>query len=294
MIISCPACSTRFSLPDVALGAKPRKVHCSRCGHIWMQRPEDAQPDPRPARRPAGGPPAAAAAAAKKAPLKKKKKKKAPAPPPPAPENDDSAERFPGMGGYAHDDHATVMPSGHGEAMSGDDVWAALGNHNLDMDIEPPSDRRSLMERARDLGRWIGFAAGIVGLVVFVLADRMLIVGLWPAAARLYAVVGVPVEPPGAGLQFQNIKSEQRVDNGTTILVLEGQIANVSTTDRPVPPVVATSLGPDHQPVKSWRVTVTQDRLAPGAIATFRSQERDPGTVGEISVTFATEGGGSP
>ena len=255
-----------------------------------MQRPEDGQPDPRPARRPAAAPsalPTAGAAAARKAPVKKKKKKKKPAPPP-EPDND-SLERFPGMGGYAHDDHATVAPQGHGDMMPGADAWGALGDHNLDIDIEPPPERRTLMDRVRDLGRWIGFAAAIGGLVVFVLGGRMQIVGLWPAAARLYDVIGLPVEPPGAGLQFQNVKSEQRVEGGTTILVLEGQIANVSTTDRPVPPVVATSLGPDHQPVKNWRVTVTQDRLAPGAIATFRSQERDPGTVGEVSVTFAGE-----
>ena len=286
MIIPCPACSTRYTLPDIALGGKARKVHCSKCGHIWVQKPGDGLPEPRPAARPGAKP------AERKPPAAAKKKKKRPAPAPPPEPEDEPLERFPGMdgfsgfGGLGDEDHTTGAPS------LGDDAWANIGNHSVDFgasDEGGRSGKRSLMERARALGRWIGFGAGIAGLVVFVLSARAQIVELWPAAARLYIVIGLPVEPPGAGLQFQNVKSEQRLDNGVTMLVLEGQIANVSAAERPVPPVLATSLGPDHKPVKSWRVMVTQARLEPGAIATFRSQERDPGAVAEVAVTFAAE-----
>ena len=272
MIIPCPACSTRYNLPDIALGGKPRKVHCSKCGHSWVQHPGESAP----AGKPAG-----------KKPLKKKKKKPAPPPPPPPEEPE---ERFPGMGGFPghgldDDDHERTI----GGTSFGDDAWANIGHHDIDFGTDHRRDQRTLMEKVRDLGQWIGFAAGIAGLVVFVLGGRVQIVELWPAAARLYDVIGFPVEPPGAGLQFQNVKSEQRLDSGAALLVLEGQIANVSSVERAVPPVLATSLGPDHKPVKSWRVMVTQARLEPGAIATFRSQERDPGAVAEVAVTFAAE-----
>lgn len=36
MILSCPACSTRFSVPDDALtGAASRRLRCARCQHVW-------------------------------------------------------------------------------------------------------------------------------------------------------------------------------------------------------------------------------------------------------------------
>lgn len=44
MILTCPNCQTQFSLSATALGAKGRKVKCSRCSHSWFQKPEE-QPE---------------------------------------------------------------------------------------------------------------------------------------------------------------------------------------------------------------------------------------------------------
>lgn len=70
MIISCPACSTRYVVPDTAVGADGRTVRCAKCRHSWFQ--EGPRLDPP-------APPPAPVAAAPPAP------EPAPATPPPEP-----------------------------------------------------------------------------------------------------------------------------------------------------------------------------------------------------------------
>lgn len=139
--------------------------------------------------------------------------------------------------------------------------------------------------RALPVG-WLALAASLLAVVAGGVVARQQIVHLWPPANLLYKTAGLAVLPPGAGLQLQNPHSEHRQEAGAAILVVEGQIVNVSDQPQSVPRVKALALDAQQNLLQTWIIDASATSLQPGEIATFFSAQRDPGPVALLKLTF--------
>jgi predicted Zn finger-like uncharacterized protein len=141
---------------------------------------------------------------------------------------------------------------------------------NLPAFAEPPS---------RSYGAAIGWAVFVLcflGSIGGVFAMKEEIVERWPPAARLYDVVGYPVETPGAGLEVRNVISSRRDDAGASVIVVEGTVVNVSGKARDVPSLRVFVRSQAKQDLKDWTVQTDVKTLQPGETVNFRSELRDP------------------
>lgn len=141
---------------------------------------------------------------------------------------------------------------------------------------------------------WIkrgAIAAVIILLIWGLAAARQPIMTAVPFTARLYSMVGLGPAVPGQGLELRQVTPSRGVENGTPTLAINGQVANISNSSRPVPKLKVALRDANNKELQSWVVSVTDQPLAPGASVPFHTTISSPpdGATGVI-VSFMAAG----
>ena len=129
----------------------------------------------------------------------------------------------------------------------------------------------------------------IVAVLVFAILAAIIarkqIAAMWPGAARLYALAGLPAAAPGPGLELAKIAPTRTAEG----LVIEGDITNTGSTARDVPRLRVALRDPAEKETQSKIIDPPTARLGPGETAHFKTSFDHPDEAATgVLVTFAT------
>ncbi len=288
MIISCPACSTRYAVPDTAIGIEGRTVRCAKCRHSWFQDgpkldlpPPSAPPEP-----------ALAAVAAEPQPLAEPEVQ---APPPIAepvavaePEREEvvssqpepEAEPWPAP---EPEREPEPEPVSQPEPEFAEPAFAEESNkhgsyaHEADysdyeessaFDYEPPF--RPRINRTR-MWTWAASLFAVVSLGLIAAVGWYGLPEWMPMARTLFAEA-----QPGLVLDFPRNKQDRRtLPNGTSYFGASGTITNIGKTSRSVPMIMIVLRDAHERIVYTQAVAAPVKQLAPGESVTINQALTD-------------------
>lgn len=139
---------------------------------------------------------------------------------------------------------------------------------------------RSLnIPKRRFIPRWplSNLHSGIVALAlldIFLVGWRTDIVRKLPQTASFYALTGLPVNL--RGLAFENITTSSVRDDGTPVLLVEGNVVNDTRKNVHVPEIRFVVRDAAAQEIYSWTASAARTSLPPGQAATFRTRLASP------------------
>lgn len=295
MIIACPACATRYVVPDSAIGLEGRTVRCAKCKHSWFQDgPELAEPIAAAYAVAAqsdddafAAPPPSAEAPARQEPDLHRRPRPTPTPSEPARGPEAPAETAtpepapftqprvaaPAFADGEPEDNAARDPAF--AEVAPPVGWAPAGS----ADAGEPSDEISQFDHSppfrprRNWLRWLTWGAGAFAVLALAAVAAMSTLGTpsWlPIEQPLFG------SDPGLEVEFPASEQERRtLPNGAEFFGARVVVSNTSRETRSVPPLLIVLRDARERVVYSWELVPPQRSLAPGEAMTINEAMTD-------------------
>lgn len=279
MIIACPACETRYVVPDSAIGVDGRTVRCAKCKHSWFQ--EGASVEQLAAAASATVPESAADPAPKPKPTPAPKPVTPAKPQGKAPPQPDAAPGFSFDSGKpaaeaapprrdAPDFDQSPPPSFDG----GDDLPPLPGQELDEDELVSRFDRSPpFRPRRNTLKMWTWAAAifAVLALVAIVMMQRAGTPDWWPVEQPLFGAA-----QPDLELDFPADQQKWReLENKTWLFSARINVTNTSRESRKLQPILIIMRDGRERQIYSWVVQPPQPTLAPGESITIDEARTD-------------------
>ena len=285
MIIACPACATRYAVPDSAIGLEGRVVRCAKCRHSWFQdsnplgAASQREPEPQPSLFSPLGPTPVTPPVVTQPAFVQPAAYSAPAPSPhiwdqAPPSEQPSQPQLRPLGGF---DEAPAQMAAFAR---GADAAASEG--------PPPLPRQASSPRPETPKAEDDFSEATSSFDYSApFRPRRNPARLWTTLAVLFAIAalagigaitqfGLPNWVPLAGSTFAsaqpdlvlsfppNRQDRRTLPNGTQFFGVSGSITNVGKQRRTVPSILIVLRDVHNRIVYSWEVASPRHILAPG------------------------------
>lgn len=305
MKIVCPTCSADYTIAEDMLGPNGRKVKCARCANVWHAVPEPESPvlEQNDASFEAddGFSKVADADGAETAQDGISDEQAA---------IDRAMSDMDFDGGFdtATDNDAlaqTTLRARREEDMDTFDVEEIVASGPVDAGMEEaaakpkgksrvrlkgdgPSRFMIVLKMSLKIAAPIAVAAGLFGLV-FAIPARESVVRAIPDTARLYAMIGLPVNV--RGVEFSQFTAERSMVSGLAVLTIEGSVINVVDRDVSLGPMRLALMGTEGQELFVWRVEPAAEMLNPEQSVAIASElTAPPPNVNGVAVRFLQDG----
>jgi predicted Zn finger-like uncharacterized protein len=297
MLIVCPNCATSYMIDPASVGSGGRMVRCARCRTTWFAGAAAAENDVN--------------AFVDSVIAEAEADSGAGAMPPDdsAPPGDFSFQPVPG-GEFPPEqpapDHLPPMPEFSVAAEETVPITDAPSlvppiEHTPELDaphaaadtedVESFAARRKRLQTKRKTSRrssrWTAVVLVLFAFNVALVGARNEVVRYLPQTASLFALIGMPVNL--RHLKFDNVRITKEMQDGVTILMVEGNIVSASDKAVEVPRLRFAARNASGQEIYTWLLKPERSILGPGESLKFQSRlASPPPEASDVMVRFST------
>ena len=257
MILSCPACHTRYRLPEGSVPPEGRQVRCAKCGNSWHEPgepPAEIAADPLPEDN------APEATVADSLPESVVEEATSYQPAPPAIEPEIPFVQPP-----------VAMP---------DDIYEAEDDSPDVFAHEPPFRPRPRR------GRWVV----VVILILAALIGAVAVLRLY-GPPSIKAKLGMAAGASTLRLELPREPQRRKLSSGNEMFELAGKVVNSSEDSQRVPDIIAELRDKQNKAVYRWTITPPKRTIGPKQSMDFDAAEIDvPPGAHKLALTFSDQG----